>query len=148
MDVPDLAGFRDAQTRLVQGLGTDVTFSFSASATYPSAAYIDLETGKPLDPTIAPLSASSSPPITERATVIRNSPGIKNEATSTTGADIPYGHVWLRLPEGQYDPAILSSSLVTINDEDFLITRFIRDGLDQVDRLYVECSLLHDDLTS
>ena len=152
-NVPDLSGFRDAQERLVDGLGLDVTFHFTDVMTYASGVYLDPETGKPMDPLVSPsATAPASAAIVVRATVIRRIPQLtrsgQNDGNATAGGIIPTGKAWLRIPEGTYDQDIKMAERVEINNEMFIIERFVEDGIGaQGDRLYVECEMITDSLT-
>lgn len=148
-DVPDMAGYRDAQERLVAGLGSTVSFNFADNLSFASGVYIDPELGVPLDPTITPSASSpASASISVKATVIRKSPSNANDGDAAIPSIIPVGHAWLRIPDGTYDVQIFNATTVSIGNETFRIERFIEDGLDQIDRLYVECSLIDDDHTT
>jgi len=145
-DFPDLSGFADAQQRLVEGLGTSVTFRFVDVNTYASGVYIDPQTGLPLDPTVtASASSPASASIILKATVIRRTPQLTsdglNDGDAGVAGIIPAGKAWLRIPAG-HDPNILFAKYVDIGDESFLIERFVYDGIGLIDRLYVECEFL------
>lgn len=140
----DTAGFREAMNRLVQNLGTDVVFKFPVSNGYASGVYVDPEMGTPLDPTLTPSASSASADVTVRATVFRGVPNSQNEGENNSGGIYPQGSLWLRIPDG-YDQSILSADKVLVNSELFRVERFVEDGLDTVDRLYVECELIDDD---
>lgn len=51
---PDMLGFRDAQRKLRDQFGEDVTFFMAEQLTYPAGTAVDPETGEPYDPTIEP----------------------------------------------------------------------------------------------
>lgn len=53
MVTPDLAGFVDAQQRLRDAFGEQITFLAEPSVTFPPGTPTDPETGKPYDPVIA-----------------------------------------------------------------------------------------------
>jgi len=144
MNVPDVAGFVDAQRRLVSGMGSTVTFMLPDTIAYASSVFINPESGKPMDPTASATSVASGAQYPTKVTIIRKPP--QTPGVSTSGGDFPAGSIWLRIPAGTYDNAILGSEKVRINDEDFSIKRFYRDGITDVDRLYVECVLVKDAL--
>lgn len=133
-DLPDIEGFREAQARLVNLLGTDVTFFFAASAyVYASGTAIDPQTGMALDPSIGPVSIESPSPIVARATITKV--GLPPKAPSEEGqvqrlGIVPTGDVWLRLPVGHFDTAIYDSRAFSAWGEMYLITRFMFGGLD------------------
>ena len=150
MNVPDAAGFRDAQERLVAGLGRDVTFNFAVSSSYASGVYVDPQTNLSLDPLATPsASAAASASVSVRATVVRRVPtAAGNDGVSTPGGVIPQGKCWLRIPEGTYPASLTDAVTFDVGDERFSIQRFVRDGIaGALDRLYVEGELLSDDLT-
>lgn len=53
---PNVAGFREAQSRLRNLLGSDASFVVKGPVVYPPGTKIDNETGRPHDPTIRPTS--------------------------------------------------------------------------------------------
>lgn len=67
---PNLAGFREAQARLIDKLGADVEFTLPATdVEYPPDTPLDPESGEPYDPTIEPISGGPTT-VTVKATVI------------------------------------------------------------------------------
>jgi hypothetical protein len=69
MTTPDIAGFQEAQDRLNDELGEDVTFIAVEPKVWPAGTPVDRETGEPLDPIIEPESGGG-----EIATVVRCTP--------------------------------------------------------------------------
>lgn len=69
MSAPDLQGFRDAQVRLNDELGEDVTFIAIEPKVYGPGVTLDPETGDPFDPIQQPISGGG-----EIATVLRVTP--------------------------------------------------------------------------
>lgn len=69
MSTPDVAGFREAQERLNDELGEDVTFIALEAKVWPPGTPLDPESQEPFDPTIKPVSGGG-----EIATVVRCTP--------------------------------------------------------------------------
>lgn len=63
---PDVDGFRDAQNKLVEALGEDVSFIILEDKVYAPGVPLDPETGEPFDPIIEPISGGG-----ETAIVLR-----------------------------------------------------------------------------
>lgn len=57
---PDLAGFADAQRRLRDGFGEQITFLQDAVVTFPPNTVFDPESGEPMDPTIVPTASAQA----------------------------------------------------------------------------------------
>jgi hypothetical protein len=60
MGAPDIDGFRDAQVRLNQAMGTDAIFRTPTAKQWPEGTQIDPDTGEPYDPTIDPIEGSGA----------------------------------------------------------------------------------------
>lgn len=83
---PDIQGFKDAQSRLRNTLGTDAAFTVhTGPAVYPPGTKVDPETGRPYDPTIRPTSVPTSVRTHKVAVVPRQPGGRVDEARSTFG---------------------------------------------------------------
>lgn len=54
--VPDIAGFQEAQQRLRDLMGVEVTFKIPVDPTWPAGTPLDPQTGRPYDPTVEPES--------------------------------------------------------------------------------------------
>jgi hypothetical protein len=54
---PDLAGFIDAEQRLRTAFAEEVRFIFASDDTYPPGTVLDPESGRPMDPLVAPASS-------------------------------------------------------------------------------------------
>lgn len=142
-DSPDLAGFKDAQVRLASYIGSDVDFYFAPSAaTWGASAYIDPQTNLPLDPLIAAQSEIILPTVTAKAVVVRNDTSAVqggDEARLGIWAD---GVLWLRLPNGEFDPSIMRATYCGVFSEKYRIMRRYYDAIDSVaDTLYMQCEL-------
>jgi len=133
MTEPNLAGFRNAQVRLVEYMGDDITFMFPASAVvYTPGTAIDPQTGRALDPSVQPLAQTAIAPIVTRAMVVRSglSPSQAGEADKL--GVVATGDLWLRIPQGTYDTTILNAAAMSVFGETYLITRFILGGMNSV----------------
>jgi hypothetical protein len=69
---PDIAGFLDAQRRLISATGSDVAFIMVAPKTYAADVALDPETGEPYDPTVVPTSGGDETRLTITAGVVLN----------------------------------------------------------------------------
>lgn len=140
---PDIAGFKEAQVRLVEALGNEVTFYFAPSAqVYPSGTYIDPETNKPLDPTIQPSSQVEFPSVSAIGMVVRSVPSVAQGADAERVGLVPAGQVWLRFQIGSFDPLIVSSKHCEVFGEMFRILRRFYDGMGvDADTLYMQAEL-------
>jgi hypothetical protein len=67
---PDTDGFRDAQDRLIEGLGEDVTFITPEPKVYAPDVMLDPETGEPFDPIAEPISGGGETAVTLRVVPI------------------------------------------------------------------------------
>ncbi len=54
--IPNIAGFKDAQQRLRDHMGVEVTFRLPTAPVWPVNAALDPQTGRPYDPTVEPES--------------------------------------------------------------------------------------------
>jgi len=142
-DLPDISGFKDAQIRLVQGIGDEAIFKFSSAAVYwGSANFVDSYTGEPIDPVVEVASALVFSPKIVKCTVIRNNPRGDQSGVSTEGGVMQRGNIWIRIPEGTYPEEILVADRVDLHDSVYRIERFFKDGISaDPDCLYVEAAL-------
>lgn len=68
--VPDIQGFQDAQERLREALGQEITFLVPQVPVWPPGTQLDPETQKPYDPTIKPVSGDGFEEVVKTCTVI------------------------------------------------------------------------------
>lgn len=61
---PDLAGYKDALLRKRAAIGSEVTFHFPKSGTWPDGTVLDENTGRPFDPMIEPASEEGAEAVT------------------------------------------------------------------------------------
>lgn len=85
--VPDVSGFVEAQARLRDVLGTDVTFYVPTEIVWPAGTAIDPETGRPYDPMAEPESGGDFTEVVKRVGLVFNP--VPDEAP--TGADVRGG---------------------------------------------------------
>jgi len=149
-EVPDIDGFREAQRRLVQYLGTPVTFHFASTYGYASGVYVDPETGTALDPLQAPSAIVVPPTITANATKINSFPSSEEQGVSQKMGIAENSRVWLRLNEGDYPSGVVGARAFVVHGETFRIDRVTYDGIGSsavasgvpgVDRVYFEGEL-------
>lgn len=134
-DGPDLEGFREAQERLRQNLGQEITFLVSSEKVWPEGTAIDPESGEPFDPTIDPETGGDITEVVITCIVVsRLIRGEPNEA----GIEGPQG-----VARGESAALIVGTAdLVEIegatdfilNDITYGIQEITSDGLTGVDR--------------
>lgn len=78
---PDFEGFADAQDRLRENFGHDLTFYIPQDETYPAGTALDPETGKPYDPTIEPESGGDFATVVVRCSVVSRPMGLSRRGT-------------------------------------------------------------------
>lgn len=66
----DAAGLADAQRRLRDKLGVDVTFTTTGAATWPAGTPLDPETSRPYDPFLEPDVPGSETAVTIRCSFV------------------------------------------------------------------------------
>lgn len=84
---PNLTGFADAQERLRDKLGLDITFYWPLAMTWPAGTQLNPETGRPFNPTVVP-TASGEASASVRCSVIHrpfglSRTGIEDQQTTT-----------------------------------------------------------------
>jgi hypothetical protein len=92
MIVPDIAGFRAAQQRLRELLGTTVTFLIPEAATWAAGEPIDPETGRPMDPFAEPATGGGLVEVTKRVSFVAR-PLTSGRALGGDVAAAPIGNV-------------------------------------------------------
>lgn len=131
-DLPDLAGFREAQVRLVAALGNDCTFYFPASASvWPASTAIDPETNRPLDPMVEPLAMVGPAPVEIRATVVDRLGMGRNYGDLERIGLIPEGAVILRMPvdAADFNEGVVHARQFQTMDQTYRIIRIWMDGV-------------------
>jgi hypothetical protein len=132
---PDIAGFKDAQRRLRQTTGQDITFRIPVAPVWDPAVQRDPETGDPYDPTAVPTSGGGFTNVVVRASVnfkpIRVH--ILDEVQDFAGGVQRTDQVALTVDTLAYPP-IQDATEFVLNGVDWKITEVIPDGLQTEDR--------------
>lgn len=98
---PDLAGYREAQIRMIAKTGTTVEFFLPSAVVWPEDAILDPETGKPYDPAVLPLSSGFASASAKCGVAVR--PGRREEATVTAIGVFEDGEGALLVPLADYE---------------------------------------------
>lgn len=135
-NAPDIAGFRDAQNRLREVLGQDVTFHVPEAVTWDPAVALDPETGQPYDPTTVPTSGGGHADVVIRVSVVFRT--IRRGAVEDQVIDQPVGvmndgTVALLIAQADY-AAIQDATEFVLNGKDYRITDILPDGIGEIDR--------------
>lgn len=138
MSAPDLTVFRDAQQRLRQSMGVDVTFQVPVPPVWPPDTQINPETGRPYDPTVDPESGGGHTPVVKRVGLIYK-PISTEDAVSEERSGVRRDKALaLAVEVGDY-PDIEDATEVTVGGVDYAITDILRDpGLDARYLAYAE----------
>lgn len=135
---PDIAGFQEAQRRLRDEFGVDITFHVPEVPVYPPDTQLDPETGKPFDPTIRPTSGDGFTDVVKHCHVIFRPIHVNLE--DPLGDDHLAGG-FRRQTSAVLDidvadfPDVDDASEVTFNGTRYKITDFENDGIVGVDRV-------------
>lgn len=137
MPVPDLAGFREAQDRLIDLAGTPCDFHTPGVLTWPADVAIDPETGDPYDPTAVPDAPEAPTVVTKKCSVISGVPRVTTDRSDTFN---PFGwvndtRIALKLPAADY-PDVKDATTVTVYGVDYAIHEWREVGLDIIDSYY------------
>lgn len=139
---PDLDGFRDAQVRLREKFGRDVTFLIPIEGTYPSGHAINVETGKPLDPTVEAVGsgwASGS----AKAVVIDRPIADDDESVLTPAGWFEEGHMVLDIDPDDWD-AVSAATMIETFDSRWEIRDSDLDGIEVADRRLIHVEKVSD----
>lgn len=135
MATPDIAGFKDAQERLRQQLGVDVTFEIPEPKTWGPDVAIDPESGEPFDPTTVPTSGGGTTEVVKRASKIFR-PIVRSGEDSAVSSPIGVmdtEHMAVVIGEADYAD-VQDATGFTVNGKGYGITDSTPDGLDAIDR--------------
>lgn len=129
----DVSGFREAQERLRDKLGADVTFRTPTPSVWPAGTPLDPQTGRPYDPTVEPTSGGGFADAMIRVGLVFRP--IRVNVEDPVGADVSGGtrqRESIALSVSQRDfPGIVNATRVNVGDIEYKITQVIRDpGLD------------------
>lgn len=121
--VPDVAGFIAAQERLIDQLGTDVTFHVKAPNVYDVAVQLDPQTQEPYDPTTVPISGGEEADTQLRVGLVRRllDSGADDDVEDRAGGVMRSGRAALAVKVGDF-PTIEAASEVTVAGERYRVT--------------------------
>lgn len=134
--VPDIAGFRDAQERLIDKLGQNVDFKLRRAPQYPPGTPLDRETGRPHDPTIKPLAGTDGFDIvTVRCAIVYKPIHVNVEDPTQTGwGGIRRGESMAVTMKVADYPAVEEADEAQVYGLNFRVTEIVPDGLTEVQR--------------
>lgn len=136
MTSPNLAGFREAQGRLRQQLGTDATFSVPTAATYDPAEPIDPETGRPFDPFADPTVGTGEPREEVVRATVSDPAGQSDESVVSPAGRISVNAIVLDVDVADR-VRIEGATHVTVFGDRFKVEEGRSSGLDVADRFLV-----------
>lgn len=123
---PDIAGFKAAQTRLRDVLGTEANFKVPGPRTYPPGTQLDPQTSRPYDPAIRPLTEPVTTK-THKVGVLTRVPNARFEPEKSTWGGLRRGDTIII----QMDPAVATdvqdATEVEIKGLNFTISEVIPD---------------------
>lgn len=131
---PDLAGYREAQVRLIAKLGSDVEFFTPTDVIWPPGTILDPETQQPYDPETEPQSSGFSSASVRCGLAIRpiglSRRGVADDDLTTAIGRIEEGEGVLIVPIEDYDANRLDEATrATVYGEPYEITQTDGDGL-------------------
>ena len=130
---PDHTGFRDAQRKLREHFGEEITFFGPPIVTYPPDTPIDPQTGEPYDPTIEAVD-NVSPEARVKCDVVFTTagPDVEFSAAGTTERT----HVML-IADIDDQPAISPAQEFECRGEGYRVTSQKADGIGGLQRYLV-----------
>lgn len=130
MEAPNIAGFKEAQSRLRNLLGTTAIFHVPGPVVYPPGTPVDPQTGRPYDPTIKP----TSEPITDKphkVAVVVARPSGRGGEVEVSWAGLRYGDSALLEMDDAVAADVQAATTVTIKGMNYKISQLRPDpGLD------------------
>lgn len=135
MNGPDIAGFRDAQDRLIDALGQDVTFKLRRTPQYPPGTRLN-DTGRPYDATVKPLAGTDGfDEVVVRCSVVYRPIHVNVEDPTQTGwSGIRRSESMAVTFKAPDYPAAQDADEAQVNGIDYRITEMVPDGLTEVMR--------------
>jgi hypothetical protein len=130
---PDLAGFRDAQSRLRTQLGTDATFLIPTDAQWAPGEPIDPETHRPLDPFADRVPGTGEPREEVVRVTVVESLGTADDAELTVRGPVASDNIVLELDAADY-PRVLRARHVDVWDTRYVVDEFRPSGFVGPDR--------------
>jgi hypothetical protein len=138
---PDIAGWRDAQSRLRDALGTSVVFLKPVAldeSSYPAGTSFDPETGLPFDPVVEPTVDTDPERIEVTASVVHRpiDTDVRDAATNQPIGLVASSNLALLLDVADKE-TVEGSTEVEIWGQRHRITEWRPDGLTDLDRWIV-----------
>jgi hypothetical protein len=136
--IPDIAGFADAQDRLRQQFGQNITFKVPQAKTWPAGTAIDPESGEPYDPTVVPTSGANPTLVTKKVNVIFKPliPGRADDVERVPlGVKQTKGAALLASPADY--PDIQGAVSFELNGREYRVSDQVPDGLTTVQRYVI-----------
>lgn len=136
--LPDIAGFVDAQERLRESLGNDVTFKIPQEKVWPDGVQLDPETGEPYDPTVVPVSGADFDEVERKVTVVFRPihPNVEDPVD-----DQPAGVMHRESAALIASPAVYAdiedAAFFVLNGMEYRVTSIDPDGIVGIDRYIV-----------
>lgn len=123
MIAPDVSGFIDAQERLIDQLGTDVTFHVKTPKVYDPAVQLDPQTREPYDPTAVATSGGGEVDTQLRVGTVRHllDSGANDGVDDRAGGVMRSDRAALAVKVGDF-ASIEAASEVTIAGERYRVT--------------------------
>lgn len=120
---PDVPGFIAAQERLIDLMGTDVTFHVRTPKVYDDAVQLDPQTREPYDPTQVHTSGGDEVDTQLRVGTVRRllDAGADDDVSESAGGVMRADRAALAVKVGDF-PAVETATEVTIAGERYRIT--------------------------
>lgn len=135
MSGPDIAGFRDAQERLIDQLGQDVTFKLRRTPTYPPGTRLN-DDGRPYDPTVKPTAGTDGfdEQVVRCSVVYRPIVRVPNAPDEATWAGTRRDQSMAVTFKVADYARVEDADEATVNGIDYKVTEIVPDGLTEVQR--------------
>lgn len=136
MNGPDIAGFRDAQDRLIDQLGQDVTFKLRRTPDYPPGTKLNPETNRPYDPTVKPIAGTDGfdEQVVRCSVVYRPIHVNVEDPTNTNWGGLRRSESMAVTFKVVDFPRVESADEAEVNGIDYRVTEVVPDGLTEVQR--------------
>ena len=137
---PSFAGFADAQARLREQFGHDLTFYTAGVPTWPPGVALDPETGTPYDPTIDPVDTGEAQAIVRVSVVSRplglSRTGVSDSSERKAIGWVEEGGVVLIVDPDDWDQ-VENATEFTYADERYAVRQTDHDYLGPVERYLI-----------
>lgn len=126
---PDLAGFREAQSRLRHLMGVVATFRVPVAPVWPAGTPLDPQTQRPYDPTVTPASGGGFTMVQKTVALVFRP--IKVNVEDPVGGDTSGGirhreSIAMTLDVADY-PDVQNASRVNLDGTEYKVTSIIND---------------------